>query len=175
MSKHIKKIVILLFIIITVYYLTSCSGVSAHSSSDVVLTDPAFTEPDDNLPGLGVEDENDYSNIAAYTEFTEYTKDVESIKCTIIDNNPGKGFYFFPIPFIEHLTADKWIRLRYEPIDLDYESRWAYCAIEGNTTKPNSTLVIFFPKYLVNELVMGKYRLVVFVSDQIVYAPFIIK
>lgn len=164
-------------------FLTACETEKAderfldeHFSGESPPNDPEpYFSTDEDIPMsimLGCENETDYSNITAVTEFSEYGRETEKIICTVTDYNVGKGFYIFLVPYIDVFQDGEWKRLNYRPQELYYENIWAYCCIEGNTTKPNSTNIVFVAEDLKDDFCAGDYRLVVFVGDRKTYAPF---
>lgn len=117
--------------------------------------------------------ETDYSNITVETEFPSYSKDVDEISYTLTNNNVARGFYFYFMPYIEKYQFGEWVRLSYYPPEYENDaSKWHLCALEGNTTDKYSTLQYLDPEYVSPKMTKGKYRLVVFVGDQIAYAEF---
>lgn len=179
-----KRILFLVIPVIIALTLIACDGQNSQLSSSesaqtsrsyVKNTNPTYQKDTNNIIIIGIENETDYSNIRASTEREKYNISEVSIRCTITNYNAGRGFYFYPFPFIEKLQEKKWVRLDYQPFGLNNLVSWAYCAIEGNKTKPNSTMLTFSPQYLLDSYTQGSYRLVIFVGDKIIYAPFIVE
>jgi hypothetical protein len=184
MERNMNAILLPIVLLLAAIMLMSCNGpVSSapsiqnnqNNATHVKNTNPSYQQDNNAVPMRGVINETDYSNIKAYTEQDKYALDVKSIRCIITNENVGKGFYFFPAPFIEKLLENKWVRLDYQPAELSNLVSWAYCAVEGNTTKPNSTMLTFVPQYLTDGITRGSYRLVIFVGDKTIYAPFVVE
>ena len=115
-------------------------------------------------------------NIICYTENEQYHSYVEKIVVTIKNQNPGKGFYYYAIPYIEKNIDGEWVRLNYnekaqERFSVEREW-WEFCGIQGDDTIPYSTNNVFFPNDLEENLTIGEYRIVIFVGKEIIYAPF---
>ncbi len=120
---------------------------------------------------LNIEEEADYDNIFAESLESTYNTTDDFITCKVTDCNPGKGFYYYEIPYLEKNINGEWVRLFNNSNQLDVAT-WFFCGIEGNTSNPNSCnikakLSDFDPK--IDE---GKYRFVVFTADKTLYANF---
>jgi hypothetical protein len=168
---------IVLMLVTACLFVSNGSAIVSESSAtmqEYPMDDPTpyFYSPDelDNYTSE-VDLERDYSNIEAFTEFAEYNAKVKEIYITIRDSNPAKGFYFLMVPFIEKKADDNWIRLNYQEPALGYQT-WFLCAIQGNHDKPNETRTVFRSEYLRDKFTAGEYRMVVFVGNLKVYAPF---
>ena len=120
---------------------------------------------------LNIELDSSYDNIIAKTEKETYSLNVDQITCIVQNNNVGKGFYLYEIPFLEQKTDGKWVRLYYNSDRLEV-ARWQFCGIEGNTTEPTATQYVVYLKDIKTEFVSGEYRLVVFTAQKKVYATF---
>ena len=106
-------------------------------------------------------------------EKDSYPLDFEEIACIVQNNNVGKAFYLYEIPFIEQKIDGDWVRLYYNSDRLDI-AQWVLCAEEGNTTEPNSTRYIVRLDDISPKVTPGEYRLVVFTAKKTLYAPFIL-
>lgn len=166
MSKHLA--VWILLILLT---LSSCSS---PTEEGVTLTTPEGYGATD-LPGSplpNIENETDYSNITATTEYDTYDPNVERIRIKVTDNNPGKGFHVYNDPVLQKKEGDKWIT-----IGSSYPGvpGWIFVAQENRADEPNSTYIVYLTKYSDRELTAGDYRLVVFLIDRMLYADFVIE
>jgi len=164
--KKINKVVLL---IVIPFFIVACSI----SSEYVTPTDPDVSGFDNGYQdfGIDVETEQDYSRIIAYTEFESYTTDFELINIIIKNENPGKGFYFYMMPYLEKMEEGEWIRLEYDVSKRTYESNWAFCGIEGDKTSQYSTRIAIATDYLRDEPTPGDYRVVLFVGARTLYVP----
>lgn len=115
--------------------------------------------------------ESDYNHIFLRTMETTYQLDTENITCELINQNPGRGFYFYYIPFIEFYDGDRWVRLSYYPEETQWDEQWYLCAIE-NSDAPFSTRIVLQTKSIKENLVPGRYRIVQFVGPTKCYAEF---
>lgn len=130
-----------------------------------VLADPSPADITQTVP-MDFEMETDYSNISVKTEKDTYSKDTEEIVYTITNHNPGKGFYYFSLPYVEFYDGESWIRLAYYPPDYRQEAgRWNTCGVEGEPEMEFSTNGIFYPQSVTDGIQDGAYRLVIFVGD----------
>lgn len=165
--KKLSCIIILLF---AICFLFGCNSKSAsiEGNSD---PEPFNLEEQQIQNFLDVELESSYDNIVAKMEKDSYSLNSEEISCLVQDNNVGKAFYLYEIPFIEQKIDDNWVRLYYNPKQLDV-AQWTLCAVEGNTTEPNSTRYIVRLEDITPKVTPGEYRLVVFTAQKTLYAPF---
>lgn len=124
---------------------------------------------------LDVDVETDYDHIKIELDNDIYPLDFDKIICKLTNENVGKGFYYYYIPFLEKQEDDEWIRLSYTPPEIRYDATWHFCAIEGNTTEPNSTLKYLHSEYINDDLEPGKYRIVIFVGPNEYTAEFELK
>lgn len=130
-----------------------------------VLADPSPADITQTVP-MDFEMETDYSNISVKTEKDTYSKDTEEIVYTITNHNPGKGFYYFSLPYVEFYDGESWIRLAYYPPDYHQEAGvWNVCGVEGEREMEFSTNGIFYPQSVTGGIQDGAYRLVIFVGD----------
>lgn len=127
----------------------------------------------DRLPAFDdYENETDYSAIAAEAEFPEYSRDTETVKVTVTDQNAGKSFYVFHTPFLEVFRDGEWKRLNYRPPELSEEGSWLYCCVDPKSEKSSGIEFVFKKEFLKDDFDAGDYRLVIFVGDRKIYAPF---
>lgn len=122
--------------------------------------------PDD----LGVEPETDYSNIIAFTEFDEYDSQTEKILFFARNNNPGKGFWFSFTNQLERFEDGDWIQQKFikgpmPPWDWGFNFAMTPDGFVESEEMLNTS-------FLVDDLISGKYRIVVFVGDDTLYAEF---
>lgn len=168
---------IFVFLLAMILICTSCGSKNTDISSSCdfpASTNPTTEQFADGYEdfGIDVEIEEDYSNIIAFTEFESYTKEVKEINITIMNENVGKGFYFYMIPFIEKFENGQWVRMDYRPPTFQQEQQWAFCGVENNSTIKYSTMNIILTEYLNEPFEIGEYRVVNFVGKTVVYAPF---
>ena len=128
----------------------------------------------DNPSPLNVENEDMYNNISIKLDKELYNSQ-DVVECTITNANKGKGFYYYYIPFVEYFNGEEWIRLSYYPSETEYEEQWYYCAVEGSDNLEYSTNITLDMKYIKEQLIDGKYRLLVFVGPNEYKAEFEIK
>ncbi len=166
-----KRIVFILFFL-SVICLSGCSSNSSQieGNSD---PEPISSGEQQIQDFLDVEVDSSYDNIIAKMEKDSYPLDFEEIACIVQNNNVGKAFYLYEIPFIEQKIDGDWVRLYYNSDRLDI-AQWVLCAEEGNTTEPNSTRYIVRLDDISPKVTPGEYRLVVFTAKKTLYAPFIL-
>lgn len=169
--KYVKRTISLVFCIALIL-----CGCEEKETSEINITgnpDPAPISDGERTihKMLNIEEESDYDNLFAEALESTYNTSDDSITCKVTDRIPGKGFYYYEIPFIEKNINGEWIRFLNKSNQLDVAS-WFFCGIEGNTSKPNScnvkaNLSDFKPK--IDE---GEYRFVIFTADKMIYANF---
>lgn len=165
-----KKAIAFLMLIFSIIFLFGCSPDTSKIAGN---PDPESIKAEEQrIDGfLNVEVDSSYDNIIAKTEKDTYPLDVDMITCTVQNSNVGKGFYLYEIPFIEHKVDGEWVRLYYNSERLDV-AQWQLCAIEGNTTEPNSSQYVVNLNDISPKVIPGEYRLVVFTAHKTIYAPF---
>ena len=141
---------------------------TAPNSDPELLSDEGYLR----YNSIGVQNEEKYDNITVRTEKNTYNISETEIKCILTNENVGKGFYYYYFPMIEYKEDNEWIRLAYYPPESEYDEQWYFCAIEGNTTEPNSTITTLFTEYVGQEIIPGEYRLVLFIGPNKYYAEF---
>jgi len=167
--------------------LTGCAEKDGGQQSDTSVSLWSFeqTDPDTEMfetgyPAFFSEEDNeqDYSNIICYSEQEVYPADTERIDITVENQNVGKGFYVYDLPYIEKNTDGEWVRLEFDEEFYNNfmamaNDKWPYCYIENSETTPFSTRVCILPaEELAEPLTEGDYRAVVFVGKETIYAPF---
>lgn len=167
--KKVKWIVFMSMI------LFCCGCSSDHQDEEMIVgnDDPApITEKERSMHViLGMSEDTDYTNIHADSKEAEYTLDTEYVTCVLTNENVGKGFYYYSVPFIEAEKDGEWVRLLNDSEDVQY-AQWAFCGREGNTTEPNSCAVKTALSDITPEMTAGKYRFVVFTAENTLYAEF---
>lgn len=165
--KKLGVITILLFVFLL---LLGCNSNTSQieGNSD---PEPISLEEQEIQDFLDIEVDSSYDNIVVKMEKDSYPIDSEEISCLVQDNNVGKAFYLYEIPFIEQKIDGNWVRLFYNPNNLN-TTQWILCAVEGNTTEPNSTRYIVRLEDISPKVTPGEYRLVVFTAKKTLYAPF---
>ena len=165
-----KKRILFILFFVSVICLSGCNSNTSliKGNSD---PEPIKSEDQEIQNFLDVEVDSSYDNIIVKMEKDSYSVDSEQIICTVQDNNVGKAFYFYEIPFIEKRIDDNWVRLYYNSNRLDI-AQWMLCAEEGNTTEPNSSRYTVRLADIKPKVTPGEYRLVVFTAKKTLYAPF---
>lgn len=162
-------------------FFTACEAESSNQSSAYFANEQPPDEPApfflpgeaDSLPSFDdYENETDYSAIAAAAEFSEYRRDTKKINLTVTDQNPGKCFYVFHVPFLEALRNGEWKRLNYRPPALTEEGGWIYSVISPSAEESSGIELTLEREYLFDDFSTGEYRAVIFIGDRKVYAPF---
>ena len=116
-------------------------------------------------------------SVIAYSRKECYSSSDIELECIVENEKAGDGFYVYDVPYIERLENNVWVRLYNHTQKLDGNldaARWKLCAVDGNTTEKNSTVLTILSDEMEPALTAGEYRFVVFLSDKILYAPFII-
>lgn len=120
---------------------------------------------------LNIEEETNYDNLVVKTSESTYKVSDDIVTGVITNNDPGKGFYYYEIPFIEKNINGEWVRFLNKSNRLDV-AVWLFCGIEGNNDKPNScNITTKFSDYE-PKIDEGSYRLVVFTAEKVLYAEF---
>ena len=153
---------------------------TAQSDEDYYMMD----EPDITKLGLlssgfsdilGFSMETDYTSIEASIEKSTYSVDFDEIKITVVDNNPGKAFWLFTIPFLKHQNGDEMIVLPFNSkLYLDvYGERdlWGICGIIGNDSESNKTMLKLRKKNYVYSFVPGTYIICIYVGERVIELP----
>lgn len=165
--KKLGIITILLFVFLLLFGCNS-NTLQIEGNSD---PEPISLEEQEIQDLLDIEVDSSYDNIVVKMEKDSYPIDSEEVSCLVQDNNVGKAFYLYEIPFIEQKIDGNWVRLFYNPNNLT-TAQWTLCAVEGNTTEPNSTRYIVRLEDISPKVTPGEYRLVVFTAKKTLYAPF---
>ena len=176
---------IIVFGLLLIVIMAGCSSEDAisetylfHSKTNLVPnTDPdPFVVDESYISALDVILETDYSNISVTSPQQVYSTNVDCIEYDITNSNKGTAFYFYSIPVIEMLVDQEWRRLSYYPDDFFVDSsKWHLCVIFGMQEMNFSTRGRFYPKYLMEGLSSGMYRLGVFVGDTVQYVEFCVE
>jgi hypothetical protein len=171
----VKKIAVLLLVV----FMATIGSACAKQSDKITLINgnpdpPPISEEIGNLhEAIGIEADTSYDNIVATTENAHYALGTEEIICVVRNNNVGKGFYVYDVPFLEMSCDGEWVRLSYQPPQIEV-AQWSFCGIENNATEPTSRNLTFSPQYVENALAYGNYRLVVFTAQKTLYVPFVL-
>lgn len=168
--SNMKKCFVFLMIFVHSIFLFGCSSGTSDISGNPD-PEPIKAEEQNIHEFLNIELDLSYDSIIAKTEKDTYPLNVDQITCTVQNNNVGKGFYLYEIPFVEQRIDGKWVRLYYNSDRLEV-AQWQFCGIEGNTTEPNSSQYVVKLKDINATLIPGEYRLVVFTAQKKVYATF---
>lgn len=168
------KMVCASFLCLLLLFLLGCNTSPADEllEEDTGLeTRPEFLDDTNIHSGLDIESETDYSNITAATEQPTYDKTVDEIKVNIQNNTVGKGFYVHSNCYVEKKEGEKWIEVHHEYRTV---AEWMFAGVEGNTDEPNRTVLMVRTEYLEDKLEPGDYRVVVYLKDRAIFAPFTI-
>lgn len=185
MEKNKFKFLFIFFIIISMISGCNEKSSSVEFSSEIQQVTTPSTNPNTDQFETGYEDfmlgitpEQDYSNIICYTENEQYHSDVEKIVVTIKNKNPGKGFYYYAIPYVEKKLDGEWVRLNYnEKAQKRFSTErewWEFCGILDNDAISYSTNITLSSDDLEKKITSGEYHMVIFVGKEIKYAPFTI-
>lgn len=169
-----SRVRIMLILISSLIFLSGCvrSNTSTIGKNPNPNPSVASTDYYHRANAIGVENEISYDSVVITTFEDSYSRLADKIRCELKNNNPGKGFYYYYIPFVEYFANDEWIRLSYYPPEAGYDEQWYYCAIENNSELEYSTWITLYPKYLEEKLIPGRYRIVQFVGPTVRYAEF---
>lgn len=163
--KNTKLIIVVLICLISVV-LTGCNH-----QKELELDKPIFPKEINIHEVLNIELENDYSNIVAIPEKEIFKKDVEEIKVKIINNNAGKGFYVYTIPVIQFNKNNEWQNIGYFSDEI---AQWLFIGVEDNKDEANYTYFYIYPESFEKKLECGKYRVSIFIPNDIIYVYFYI-
>lgn len=178
----IKRYVCLTITFFLLIAFASCTKQPDHIQSDEDYL--IFPEPDITKLGLLSSDysdlldfsmEDDYALINASTEKSVYQTDFESISISIVNNNPGKAFWLFSIPFLKHQTEKETILIPFNPkLQLNAygeKDLWGICGTVGNTTESNKTMLTLKKDNYVYSFVPGTYIICVYAGDRVLELP----
>ena len=183
-NNHFKKIKVVyalamfFFIILIIFFVEHIindtkdpSNIVAYESSKGIEKKP--TEPEPNFlyffPEAKYED--NYNNITAKCTKKTYSNIDDRIECTVTNNNPGKAFTIFELPYVEKYNGKSWENVPFND-DVYLSAQWGLCYIEGDFNRKYSTNKCVPIRYFKKSLTAGKYRMVIFVGDTKVYAEF---
>ena len=123
---------------------------------------------------LGIVEDETYNNISATSLESVYSTDAKELICELKNSNLGKGFYYFPIPFLEKYKNGNWEQVyNGDPsISYQYYDGYALCGLAYFVTdKEFSTRVTIQTKNLTG-LTEGHYRFKIYTAKNILYAEF---
>ena len=125
---------------------------------------------------LNIDYDESYDNITATALQSTYTTDTTEISCDIRNHNKGKGFFYFPIPFLEKYDNGEWIQIYNADPSLtsQYYDGYSLCGIayhEHDDIEFGCRLKIF-TKNLFPSLKEGHYRFKIYTAKNILYAEF---
>lgn len=164
---------ILSILICSSIMLCGCSDKGKSETNITGNNDPApISDGERNVHNfLNIEEETNYDNIIVETTESTYKTSDDTVTCMITNKNPGKGFYYYEVPFIEKNINGEWVRLLNTTNRLDV-AVWLFCGIEGNKNESNScNIKTSFSDYE-PKIDEGNYRLVVFTAEKPLYAEF---
>lgn len=163
-----KKTKFLTSISLALFFLLSCCSCDETEIIGNKNPEPVvFRQSDDTL-------EMEYNNIVAYTEYEEYSSDVETIVCRLQNNNPGKMFYLYSRPYVEKKIDGEWVRYYTSKYLGDWALRRRTDFAEDVCVTASEKLDVTSVTPAMDE---GEYRLVMFVpgdetSVKEIYAEF---
>ena len=127
--------------------------------------------PDQSVPPKfegGAQGDADYME-KEYDDFS-ITLDRAEFKCNSkirihVQNNNGKPYWIYPVPYLEKYNADSqaWERLIYAPDEAYYATGW-HMGSNGYT-------IYFDPNYVSTPMEEGEYRFIVFAGHKEFYSP----
>lgn len=161
-----KKVFVLAIILILT--LTSCG-----SKKNTIIEMPAFDDSNNIHEMLDITPETDYGNIVAYSNEATYGIEQKNLMVTVKNNNVGKGFYLYSVPYLQVKKNNDWENIDYS--EEKFVCQWLYIGEEGNTDLPNYTILTVPTEILENKPETGNYRFVIFTKDTILYAEFTIQ
>jgi len=138
---------------------------------------PVFEEEKEVLHKvLHIDVDEKYDNIAAAALQESYSSDTSEIACELKNQNVGKGFYYFPIPFLEKYEDGNWIEIYNgdSAAKYQYGDGYALCGYADHVAddKEFSTQLKIETKNLSPDLHAGHYRFKIYTAKSIVYAEF---
>ncbi len=171
-----KKIGICLVLAFLCLSLFSCSGEKDELSytpySDPPLKEIGTREYDSS--GI-CKDEKKYDKMVILLDKDVYSisKD-EGIFGRLENQNPGHGFYFSTVNYVDKKINGEWVRQAGKPDDFAEESHWMYCIQSTGGSEPDyyNIEVGIEMEAIQPEATPGEYRLVVFTPLRTVYAEF---
>lgn len=161
-----KKVFVLAIILILT--LTSCG-----SKKNTIIEMPAFDDSNNIHEMLEITPETDYGNIVAYSNEATYGIEQKNLMVTVKNNNVGKGFYLYSVPYLQVKKNNDWENMDYS--EEKFVCQWLYIGEEGNTDSPNYTILTVPTEILETKLETGNYRFIVFTRDTTLYAGFTIQ
>ena len=165
-------------------FTTACTREEVDIERDCIY----FSEPDIAKLGLlsynysdilGFDMETDYSSITAYVSGFEFPVDFEQITITVVNENPGKAFWLFSVPYIKHQKGSETILLPFNArLQLDAYGEhdlWGTCGTVGNKTESNKTQLTLSKDNYVYNFVPGNYLICVYVGERTIEIPIVLK
>ena len=138
---------------------------------------PVFEEEKEVLHKvLHIDVDEKYDNIAAAALQESYSSETSEIVCELKNQNVGKGFYYFPIPFLEKYEDGNWTEIYNgdSAAKYQYGDGYALCGYADYVAddKEFSTQLKIETKNLSPDLHAGHYRFKIYTAKSIVYAEF---
>lgn len=151
-------------------FLTSCDKKNESSHDGNADPNPISNEEKNIHTMLGIDEEPSYDMISITSSQKIYDISTDIISCVVTDENIGKGFYYYEIPFIEFYSDNnKWERLYYNSDRLEH-AQWLFCGM--NSSSQSTCTLSIEMKRVDFDFVPGNYRFVVFTADNTLYAEF---
>jgi len=133
----------------------SCS--CGESESMAVVSFPAPPEPMNFFEGI-LELESDYSLVSATTLKPEYSIETDVIKCRIVNEHAGYGFYYCTRPYLERQENGVWRNVSLKDENLPNSESWVLCAIPDKPKAAFSSVFSFRLSAAKENLSKGYYR-----------------
>jgi len=125
---------------------------------------------------LNIYHDESYDNITATALQPTYTTNTDEIICEVKNHNKGKGFFFFPIAFIEKYDNEGWEEIyNADPaIRYQYGDGYVLCGIANHEHDDMefSTWIRVQTNNIFPSLKEGHYRFKIYTAKNILYAEF---
>lgn len=160
------------FIILMSIFAISCTSCDSKQNQIICNKDPELLSVEDrNIHQLlGISEDESYENIVIHSLKETYSTDDEKLTCVVTNENIGKGFYYYNIPFIEKNIDDNWVRLN----NTTSNPEWYFCGADDKSVTNECHISTLFEN-IEPSLTNGEYRFVIFTAEKVLYTNFIIK
>ncbi len=171
----ISKLIILIIISCIIVGVIGCNEKSSYEKEEnkYVMKNPTISADDywgqEMFQNIEFDTSGENINISEIKR--TYSLEDEYVSAELVCNKVGVGFYFYGLPAIEKEENGVWVRLAYKNSDPARE-QWCICAVEDAESINFSTNVNVRFDSLCDNLSEGNYRMVVFLTDRIIYMPF---
>lgn len=172
-GKHTGNIVIFLLIFILLNLLSSCNSEVLKEKKQVEVPEFHITPSQreyykelDFHTAMGMAEEENYQNINTSIDKEVYLT-TDKIICSLINTNPGYGFYYYNKPEIYFDNQDQ-----YEYIDFNSGiGQWYFSGLEDSNDCFSSNITVDLTTSK-TDLKPGKYKMIVFVGNRDCVAHF---